>query len=171
MDLLEFEADRKIDPHALDIACLEQPYLFFKYAEKAIDARTAADQAKLRKEIIEAELDIKVRRNPGKYGLEKVTDPSVKAAVLRHPKYSAAMGEWLTARDTQAVLEQAVGAMEMRKRMLEALVTLHGQGYFSVPNAPRDLATAWLKSREHQDGIARDNQARAARSAGDRRSR
>jgi len=38
--------------------------------------------------------------------------------------------------------------MEQRKRMLELLVTLHGQEYFAGPSVPRNLIDAWKEAKK-----------------------
>ena len=42
----------------------------------------------------------------------------------------------------------AVKAMDDKKRMLQGLITLHGQQYFAGPDVPRDLLASWMESQE-----------------------
>ncbi len=144
MDLTEFDFDKRIDPEALDTECLRQPELFFKYAEKAIEAKGEVDRLELRLDLLRAEVELKIRKHPEKYGLEKATDASVKSAALANEDYLKLHEEWFVARENAALLDAARNAMELKKRMLESLITLHGQQYFAGPSAPRDLKSAWM---------------------------
>lgn len=148
MDLSQFEFDRKIDPDALDVACIQQTDLFFRWAERSIQARGEVDRLKLKLDTLLAEVEIKIRKKPGKYGLEKITDASVKATSLIQPEYLEAYQNYLSARDDANLLEKAVVAMEIKKRMIESLITLHGQSYFAGPSAPRNLKEMYLRQQE-----------------------
>lgn len=151
----DFEGDLKIDPNALDIACLRQPETFYKWAQRSIEARGKADRLKLRQEVLEAELELKCRKDPESFGLEKVTEGAITSAVTVHPDLIKAKKKHLAARDDAAMLHEAAQAMEMKKRMLELLVTLHGQSYFAGPSTPRDLAKVW--AAQNKDSEARVN--------------
>lgn len=148
MDGCEFDLDRRIDPNALDVECVRQVDAFFKWCERSIEARGEVDRLKLRLDTLLSELDLKVRKNPRKYGLDKITEASVKATVLTSPEYLEAWDKYFKARDDSALLDKAVAAMEMKKRMLESLITLHGQSYFAGPSAPRDLKSAYMMQME-----------------------
>jgi hypothetical protein len=148
MDLIEFDFDKRIDPDALDTECLRQADVYFKWAERAIEARGEADRLKLKLDTLVAELEIDVRKDPRKYKLDKVTDASAKAKVLSSSEYIEAHERYFSARDDAALLDKATAAMEMKKRMIETLVTLHGQSYFAGPSAPRNLKEAWMKQQE-----------------------
>lgn len=163
MDLLEFELDRKIDPEQLDVECVRQADLYFKYAERAIMARGEADRLKLKLDVLRAELELKVRKSPRRYELDRVTDASVRAVVDAMPKFVEANVEWFRARDDAMILDKAVMAMDVKQRMLQKLIDLHGQSYFAGPSAPRDLKQAWMlqqnraseRVQKRQVGIAR----------------
>jgi len=151
IDPEEFEKDKRIDPLQLDVACIEQPDLFYKWSQMAIEAKGVADRAKLRLDVTEAQLQLECRRDPAAFGLNKSTEESVKAAVKASDTYYKAAKKHLQAKETAALLDKAVTAMEMRKRMLESLVTLHGQQYFAGPSVPRDLASIWLRQKEQAE--------------------
>lgn len=172
-ELLELEIDRKIDPHALDVACVEQSNLHFKWAEKSIKWRGEADRLKRVKDIVEAEVEIKIRKHPTVYGLElgrngAPTEGAIKSAAQNHKEVRKAHDDWLTARDSSATYDAALASIETKRRMLEALITLHGQGYFSTPNAPRDLREAWLATKQAGDEQARSKQTSVVRKRGEK---
>jgi len=148
MDRNDFQDDLVIDPNELDVQAAKQGELFFKWAEKAALAKAKVDETKLRLEVCAAEVSSKVRTDPGKYGLSKVTEAGVETAVKESSEYREAYEDWIKARANSGLLDKAVEAMEQKKRMIEVLITLHGQSYFAGPAVPRNIAEAWLKEKE-----------------------
>jgi len=151
MDESQFAQDRKIDPTQLDIEAVIQADKFFHWAQQAVDARREMDGMKLQLDTTEALLSLDCRKDPEKFGLGKVTEASITAAVKVTPTYKDVYGAYLDSRRESMLLDRAVEAMEQRKRMIEILVTLHGQQYFAGPSVPRDLMTAW---REHEEATS-----------------
>jgi hypothetical protein len=150
MDYLkEFEKDRGIDPEALDVECVRQAEVFFKWAERAVVSRGKVDRVKLRAEVCEATLQLSCRKNPEAFGIEgRATDASISAAVQTHKDYLEMQAKYFKARDESAMLEKVVMAMEMKKKMLENLVVLHGQQYFAGPSTPRNLGKVWMAQQQ-----------------------
>ncbi len=156
MDSAQLERDRQIDPYNLEVECVRQTDLFCGYAQEAITARAAMDNADKAvddaKEIVKntaARLSLVCRENPLAFNLPKATEASIEAAVRVHPDFQKALAaqsatsqDYVDARQAYGELEVAVKAMEMKKSMLEALVKLHGQQYFAGPSVPRSLADA-----------------------------
>lgn len=163
MDSKEFAQDRRIDPDQLDVEALRQPELFYKWAERAVLARTAVDQTKLELEILEAGLRLECQRDPEKFKLAKTTEESIKAAVKTHPKYRRASERHIQAKEESAFLEKAVKAMDDRKRMLEGLITLHGQSYFAGPAVPRNLGEAYMAQRDEAEKRSVERQRKKTR--------
>ena len=147
MDRNEFEEDKHIDPSQLDVEACRQADVFFKWAEKAIDARAEADRLKFKHDVTETRIQLLCREHPEKYGIVKLTEASVQAAVKCNEDRIEQWEEYLKARRNSAMLDKAVEAMEMRKRMIEVLITLHGQKYFAGPSVPRDLVGAWQENQ------------------------
>lgn len=162
-DADEYRADLSVDPNALDLECLRQPETFFKYAEAAIEARHVADRAKQKLDYTEAALQIQCRNNPAAFGLAKATEGAVKAAVILHEDYDAAVKRYNDSMATVRILDKAVAAMEQKKRMLEGLITLHGQQYFAGPATPRNLPEAYAAQQAAADEASAKKQKRRAR--------
>ena len=150
MDVNEFQRDKTIDPERLDVECIRQPERFFYWAQQAVEASVEVERARLRADVTEARLEIECRQKPEEFGIAKPTESAIKAAVKIHPKYRKAYKKYLKARENAKLLDAAVTAMEQKKRMLESLITLHGQQYFAGPSVPRDLVAEW---KEHQQRI------------------
>lgn len=139
----EFERDLQIDIENLDVEATLQPELFFKYATMAKEARENFDMAKMGLSVIEAELARKVREEPRAFGVAKITEASIKEAVLVHPRYRAAYENMVQTKSEADLLNKAQEAMDQRKRMLELLVQLHGREYFAGPSVPHTPEQFW----------------------------
>lgn len=144
----EFELDLKIDPEQLDVEAGMQGELFFKWASKATRAKSKVDRKKFALDILYSTLMSKARKNPESFGLAKVTENALDSAVKSSAKYQEAYEEWLDAKESSSLYDRGVEAMEQKKRMIEVLITLHGQQYFAGPAVPRDLNAAFKDAQE-----------------------
>jgi hypothetical protein len=129
------DGDMSIDPHQLDKEWLSQPNKYFRYAAKLADARTRLDEAKSSFDVVKAELDLAVRRDPSEFGLEKLTEKALEAVVVSQDLYGAAQNDVFMAKHEVEVLSAAVSALDHRKKALENMVTLHMANYYSTPRA------------------------------------
>lgn len=120
---------------SLSEAWLEQPSLMFKHSEEMAKQRLVVDQAKSNLEVVQADLAQTIRTNPGRYGHEKVTEKIVEECVVGNKKYQQAVEALQTAKYELDILQAYVSALDHRKKALEKLVDLHGQGYFATPRA------------------------------------
>ena len=168
MDANEFTHDRTIDPSQLDMECVRQADRFFAWAERAAEAGAEVDRTKLTMEVTQARLEIECRQTPEKFGLVKITEGGIKAAVIMSDRYEDARQAHINARRESALLDAAVAAMEQKKRMIESLITLHGQSYFAGPSVPRDLVGAWLEARKGTEKAVNDKQRPLSRKRGER---
>lgn len=136
----EYENDIRIDETALDVEWLEQPSLMMKYARTSSHARMILDQKKEALELVKAELDREIRTNPSRFGIEKVTEAVVTAAIISHADYKEASDALISAKFESDIAQGALKAFDARKDALENLVKLHGMQYFAGPKMPRDLS-------------------------------
>jgi len=137
---MNYEDDIRIDESALDVEWLEQATLMMKYARVSANAKMVLDQKKEALELVKAELDKRIRTNPSKYGVEKVTEAGVTAAIISHEEYREVSAEVISAKYESDIAQSAVRAVDARKDALENLVRLNGQQYFAGPKVPRDLS-------------------------------
>ena len=131
-----YAEDVAIDPHFLDAEFLNQASLFSKYARLESRAKRDEALAKRHRDVVKAQRELAIRADPEKFGLTKVTEPTIKAALALDPEVQEAV----RARDDAAyevnMMIAAVRSFDHRKTALENLVRLHGQEYFSNPNEP-----------------------------------
>jgi len=139
-----------IDEHNLDREWVEQPSLYFKWARKVADARMVLDEAKAEVDVTKAEVSRLIRDDPEDFGLEKVTEAAVTAAIPEHPDMMRAVKALSKAKHDVDIYQAAVNALDHRKRALEKLVDLHGQNYFSSPKAPDQDSAASLEESGKQ---------------------
>lgn len=139
-----------IDPLQLDRDCVEQPERYFRYATRLADARLAYEESRTRQEVIEAEVDAEIRERPKKFGLKNVTEAAIKARIKTVEAYTDAVSEVLRLKHEVDILQAAVTALDHRKRMIEKLVDLHGQNYFSEPRVPENSKTVIDEMRKRK---------------------
>ena len=159
MTELDIEQDRQIDPDALDVEWIEQANRFYKYSS-ALDEASAVkndlkkqvDQKEKEIDILKAQLELEIRNDPDAFELEKITDSSVKAAILSSTKYEKAIEELFElkselndAQNNVNSLYTDVNTMQEKKEALKNLVILLNQQYFSTPSIPRNLTEEYQK--------------------------
>lgn len=147
---MDYNQDVEINPDALDVEWARQAQTFLKYSVEQAAARDKADRLKEKLEVYDAGLGLKIRSNPASFGLDKVTEGSVQAAILLDKDHQAASAQLAQARYELEVIGAAVRAMDQKKSALENLVRLQGQNYFAGPSVPRDIGKEWVKDAERR---------------------
>ncbi|MCK9570191.1 hypothetical protein M0R72_14700 [Candidatus Pacearchaeota archaeon] len=135
-DRKEIESELHPDPNELDREWVNQPRLRFRYGARLAEARKLLSEAKADMELTTAELELTIRSDPSKFGLDKVTEAAIKATVLQQDEYTNAKKVTIQAQHDVDVLDAAVSAVDHRKKALEDLVALFLAGYFAKPRAP-----------------------------------
>ena len=155
MEELNYEKDIVLDPDSIDTDCLAQTDLVMKYIRFAADADLVMDKAKERLDLVKAELDNKIRTNPEKFKIEKITETVVSNTILMQEVYKNAVTDYLEAKHEAKIVNGTTRAVDHRKSMIEKLVQLHGQSYFSGPSVPHDLSFEWRKKQEQAESDKR----------------
>lgn len=137
---MNYEDDLEIDDSMLDVECLGQAKLMMQYTRHEAQCEKDKDKAKEALNLVRAEVDKKVRTNPEKYKLDKVTEGAIIAIILQSAEYKDANEDYLEKCFEYNVASGAVKSFAQRKDMLELLVRLHGQQYFAGPRVPHDLS-------------------------------
>jgi len=117
-----------IDSNLLDYEWINQPKLFFKYTEMLVEAEKKLDQAERKLKVIDAELDVAVRKNE-----EKITEAYIKNKIILDPKHKKQVKKVAARQVKVNLLKAIVQSLDQRKKALEKLVDLHGQQYFATP--------------------------------------
>lgn len=137
---MNYEKDIEIDETALDLEWLEQPSLMIKYAKHLAETNRLMDSVKEKRDIVRAELDLDIRKNPDDYNIDKITEAVVQSVILLQDKYKEINKKYFDACFEYEMSKLAVRAIEHRKEALENLVKLHGQQYFAGPRMPLDIS-------------------------------
>jgi hypothetical protein len=124
----------KIDVNHLDVEAESLPQQAFIWGEEVARARKRVKEITQELKVVAAELDADVRNNPGAHGLVKVTDECVKAAIIRAGTHQSTVMKLHEAEYHLEILEAFFWSLKDKKGMIEAMITLHGQMYFSRPN-------------------------------------
>lgn len=169
MDVERLAKDRVVDPAALDVEAARQADVFLHWAEESVKARAVVDQTKMELDLIEARLNLRCREHPEEFGLSKTTEGSISAAVTVHPDRITAMEKLNAARERSMMSDKIVEALEQKKRMIELLVTLHGQQYFAGPSVPRDLVSAFKEQQQKSEERLRERQVGKVRRRGEKK--
>jgi hypothetical protein len=146
----QIEQDLRIDESALDVECLNQSELAWKYIKLAIHSRKAALLAAERAKTIRSELISEVNADSEKcIGKAKPNAADIEAYYRMQPRYKEAKAAKIAAELEAELVQQAKDLfVYQRKASLEQLVTLHGQHYFAGPKVSRDLSQEVQKQKE-----------------------
>ena len=123
-----------IDPLRLDEEWLNQPLLYFKYAERLAEARRVQDNASASFDAIYATLSNKIRRRLLKKKL-KLTEGAIEISIQMQPEYKEAVRTKINSKYDVDILQSAVIALTQRKSALTELVELHLSSYYAEPRA------------------------------------
>ena len=126
----EFNLD--IDKYALDSECVSLPAQIIAAGEYLADKQQEADVAKSQRDVATADVELLIRNSPTEYlGAVKVTESTIAAALCQQASIIEARMVRFNAAHAVSVAHAAVNALNSKRSMLESLVKLHGQGYFS----------------------------------------
>jgi len=128
-----FKEDLVIDQFSLDKEWRQQALLYAHWAEKAVDASFEYDKAKERLDVIRAELDMNIRKDPSAFGIDKITEGAVQSAIANNAIYQEANSKLLESKRDAKLLDVARESFEHRKRALEKLTDLFLAKYYSEP--------------------------------------
>lgn len=146
------------DKHKLDEELQSQPKMYFEHAVLLADARRDYEQAEAAKDLVWAELDRDIRSDPAAFGIDKITEPTVKEAITRSKRYQRAVADAIDKKHDMDVMQAGTTALDHRKRGLEKAVELYLSDYWAEPRIKGD-------GREK----AREDNKKQTRTAGQRK--
>jgi len=148
----------QIDEHNLEVEWVRQAGLYYRYAEEAAQARRQFDEAKAEQDVTKAELDQAIRSDPEEYGLERVTEAAISAAIPQQSSYQRCVEEVNGAQHAMRIADAMCRALEHKKAALTKLVDLHLASYYAEPPKPDD-----------PDGVMEERATKSIRTRGQRR--
>lgn len=127
-----------IDLCRLEEACIANPVMMREWADKLADAKREAAHAEAHQKLTYSELMKRIRQRPEAYGLDKVTEETVKAAIICHDDHKIAVAAVIDADHAVDVLKSMTEAINDRGKQLTNACALHGQQYWSKPRADQE---------------------------------
>lgn len=145
----DFEKDLSINKFRLDEECLSHSSIYFRYAEAQQEAKAEVANAKDNLELVEAETNLKIRKNLSESG-QKFTEAMVTSMLVVSPEIKKAKSNLREAEEVYAKLSVAVQAMDSRRSSLDNLVKLYCAGYFSVANGSSEAKKSVTEQAEKE---------------------
>lgn len=124
------ERDREIT-ESLYFEWRKQMMLYQLYAERSAYADDRCDRIKAKRDLVAADLDFDIRKNPEKYEIKSTSNDVVASTVLRQPQYQEALKMYHDAKRDAAICRIAVDVMEQKKRAMENLIIGEGKAWDS----------------------------------------
>lgn len=129
---MEIELKLDIDELKLDKELKIQATMVRYWSEKTAEAQAKYDEAKSKLDIVAAELNLEIRKNPDKYGIDKLTETTINAIVITHPDHRIATKKVNEARYNLDMAKAAINGLEHKKRALTLLTELFVRDYYST---------------------------------------
>lgn len=134
---MDYEKDICIEPDALDIEWVRQPFLYMEYAQEAARLDSIAKQKKEHLEVVDAQIDKVIRES----NVKKPTEPQIRNEILLNHNHQQAYQEYIDALYEYNICIAGVRALDNKKSALENLVKLWQGSYFAGPKEPRDISS------------------------------
>jgi uncharacterized protein (DUF3084 family) len=150
-DLAELEAGLKIDKHALDDECIDQPNRYFLVSEALTMAISQRDAAKQELAEVEAEVDADIRSNWDTEADGRLTEKMVESQKALNKDVARTKEELAQLAIKVGKLNALKDSYHQRRYMLQGLIDLHLGGYFgsaaSAPRASRERGAEAAKAK------------------------
>lgn len=145
MPELNYEEDLEINPDALDVECLRQPTLFYRYSAHEADCKRTLAEAHEDLKTIRSELIMEARQDKSIKNAQQL-----EAYYRTDPRYIKVKDKMIQAEYEANMASTAVWAFNTRKAQLENLVKLALADYFARPAEPRNLSEEVDKTKERE---------------------
>lgn len=155
MDANVDKKDFVIDEDEIGLEWIRQTGLVYKYTQIAAELRLRWEEAKRLSELTRAEVELDVRKNSKSYKLDKVTEDTVKAAVVADDRYQKSLRRIIQTKHELDLAEGAVRSMEHKRTALSNLTEMHKTHYYS--NVEDNDLSPPLSSKELPRGVNRRN--------------
>ena len=131
---MDYKKEIKINPDNLEHEWLIQPSNYLDACELYSDAIEIRDKAKLKLDVVYAELDAKVRKNYSKYFDSKPTETQIKQWILLRKEYQKAEYALIRANKSANNMLGVKQSFEHKKAALGNIVQMKLSGYYSEPS-------------------------------------
>ncbi len=127
-----YKKQLKINKYSLDEELTNQSQLFMSWAASYAEASIDREIAKNQLDLIKAKVENTIRNDPD-MKKNKLTESAISSKVTRSKKVQQYVTKYLSVLKVEKILLEAKNAFKQRQKMLEGLVQLHIQSYYSDP--------------------------------------
>lgn len=136
MDVDVREISYEVDINNLDKEWIQHPQKVKDSSDQLAECKKELSLMKRRLEVLEAEISLKIRKDPNIFGIEKITEKVVESLVISDSKVERIKQEIIKLEYHQDIYRGSISALDAKKKALEDLVYLWGSSYYSSPKAP-----------------------------------
>lgn len=129
---------KDIDLDRLEWECVKQERLAGEINECLEDAKFQLEIAETKMDVVKADLSLKIRSKPKRYGLKSVTEKAIEALLILQSEYKQQKWRCLRLRHKVGIFNAASKRIEHRKRMIEKAIDLWTYTYFSRPRVKKE---------------------------------
>lgn len=141
-EIINYQGLVAIDPDNLDEEIFAQPGLYMKFSERYSKKEKKKEELKNQIEIIRAELDLKIRTAPEKFGLKSlksITEAVIKNTIERQQIIQEINLKIIKLNYSLNLIKAAITALDHKRKMLEKTVDLYNGQYFSPMKSPHPI--------------------------------
>jgi hypothetical protein len=128
---MTIEKDLELDLYHLDEAWLNLPQLTQDWNSKAVEAELDYLNNKQAMDDLKANYDTRMRENPGEYGISKITESALSAAVNSHPEVKQITQDVFELFKTHKRIKTFCLSLATKEKALNGLTKLYEAGYFA----------------------------------------
>lgn len=129
----------EIDKYKLDDEWILQEKMMGKVGEALAEAKRDLETAKSKLEVRQALIDKRIRSNPQKYDLTKISEASIASEVLLQMEQRSEGKDVIDAKYRVAIIQAALDRLSSRGKAISDLIYLHSIQYFATPKTPRGM--------------------------------
>lgn len=145
---MTFHKESDIDRYNLDEELIRQPQKYYDWALKAAKASEEKEAAKHTLEVVRADVEKRIRKNPERYGISDPKESAIKLEIPRHPKVKRYTRKFIQAAYNERILNEAKTSFAQRKSMLQSLTQLNLQLHFAEVPAPRHFKEGFYERKK-----------------------
>lgn len=128
----DIKKDKEIDLFNLDQNAAEQAGLIEEWGGRWVLAKKHKREAKRQLDLIRAQVDENIRKNPDMYGIEKITEAVISSKIILSEEYQIAMNQVLEAEYEEDIYSIAFQTIVDRGKMIEVEQRFHAAAYFAT---------------------------------------
>jgi len=143
----------KIDEDDLVNEWIDHPSRYAYWAEQVILAQTNKDRCRESLDVIRAEIDGNIRREPANFSLpadKKPTEGAITAIIALQPEYKKAQTLLANATEQHGIAGAIKSSFDHRKSALQGITQLILSEWYSKPTAKEEKAMAEIEKKANE---------------------